>query len=150
MIHVWRPLWRCTRRPILFFIKENWICAMIRHLAKQNINILLTGNLPFDSDVRQWNHPFMRPLHFLWAKSNIRTRSRFICDVTWFYFCFDFVPSHARCGCCAIVSLRFQFVQKKKHVPKWVLKIWIIINKRHFKIFLDNCTRKSIKPGKSR
>ena len=27
-------------------------------------------------------------------------------------------------------------------------EMWIIINKRHFVIFLDNCTQKSIKPRK--
>ena len=37
----------------LFFNKENWICAMTRHHAEPNINILLTKNLPFYSDVRQ-------------------------------------------------------------------------------------------------
>ena len=40
----------CHERPIfIFFIKENWICAMIRHHAESNINILLTRNLPIDS-----------------------------------------------------------------------------------------------------
>ena len=30
-------------RPILiFFIKENWICAITRHHAESNINLLLT------------------------------------------------------------------------------------------------------------
>ena len=51
--------WRvseCSGRPIfIFFIKENWICAMNRH-DEPKINILLTRNLPFDSDVRQWSH----------------------------------------------------------------------------------------------
>ena len=38
-------------RPIfIIFIKDNWIYAMTRHHAN---NILLTRNLPFDSDVRQ-------------------------------------------------------------------------------------------------
>ena len=36
-----------------FFIKGNWICAMTRHHTEPNINILLTKNLPIDSDVRQ-------------------------------------------------------------------------------------------------
>ena len=41
-------------RPVFaFFIKENWICAMTRHHAEQNINMLLTRNLPFDFGVRQ-------------------------------------------------------------------------------------------------
>ena len=34
----------------LVFIKGNWIWAMTRHHAN---NMLLTRNLPFDSDVRQ-------------------------------------------------------------------------------------------------
>ena len=35
---------------LFFFVKENWILAMIRNHAN---NILLTRNLHFDSDVRQ-------------------------------------------------------------------------------------------------
>ena len=38
---------------LYFFIKENWICVVTRHHAEPNINILLTRNVPFDSDVRQ-------------------------------------------------------------------------------------------------
>ena len=40
-------------QSLFFYIKENWICAMTRYHAKPNINILLSRNLPFDSDVRQ-------------------------------------------------------------------------------------------------
>ena len=41
----------CSGRPIfIFFIKENKICAKTRHHAN---NILLAGNLPFDSYLRQ-------------------------------------------------------------------------------------------------
>ena len=44
----------CSGRPIfIFFTKENWICVMTRLHAEPNINILLTRNLPFESDVRQ-------------------------------------------------------------------------------------------------
>ena len=46
------------------------------------------------------------PLRCLWTKSNKRARGQFLCGVTWFYFCFDFVRSHARCGCCFIVCRR--------------------------------------------
>ena len=46
---------------------------------------LLTRNLPFDSDVREWSHPLMISLHCLWAKSNNRTRGQFECDVTFFF-----------------------------------------------------------------
>ena len=56
---------KCSGSPISFFVKENWICAMTRHQSESNINILLTRNLPFDSDVRQRNHPLMIPLHYL-------------------------------------------------------------------------------------
>ena len=38
---------------LFFFIKENCICDMIRNHAEPNINILLTRNLLFDSDIRQ-------------------------------------------------------------------------------------------------
>ena len=40
-------------QSLIFFIKENWICAITRHHAESNISILLTRNLPIDSGVRQ-------------------------------------------------------------------------------------------------
>ena len=80
----------CSGRPIFnFFIRENWICAMTRHHAVSNINILLIRNHPIDFGVRQCSHPLMISLHCLCAKSNNRTRGLFECDVTWFCFCFD-------------------------------------------------------------
>ena len=75
---------------------------MTRHHAESNINTLLTRNLPTDSGVRQWSHSLMIPLHCLWTKSNNKTPGQFESEVTWFGFCFDFVLSHARCGCCSI------------------------------------------------
>ena len=54
----------------------------------------------------------MIPLHLLWAKSNNRTRGQFECDVTFFFF--DFVHSHAQCGCCSIACLLFQVAQIKQ------------------------------------
>ena len=92
----------------------------------------------------------MIPLHCLWAKSNNRTRSQSECDVTWFRICFDFVRSYARCSCFAIVCLSFQVVQIKqvdckmstKHKSNYKLK------KKHFVIFLDNCTHKEYKTKK--
>ena len=43
--------WGVRGCPVfIFFVKENWILAMIRNHAN---NILLTRNLHFDSDVRQ-------------------------------------------------------------------------------------------------
>ena len=41
--------------------------CMTTHHAEPN-NILLTRNLSFHSDVWQWSHPLMVPLHCLWAK----------------------------------------------------------------------------------
>ena len=76
----------CSGRLVfIFFVRENWILAMTRHHA---YNILLTRNLHFDPDVRQWSHPLMILLHCLWAKSNYRTRGQFECDVTLFLFWF--------------------------------------------------------------
>ena len=96
----------CSGRPIfIFFIKEDWICAMTKHHAESNINILLTRNFPFDSDIRQ-SHLLMILLHCLWVKLNNRTRGQFECDVTWFCFCFHFVRSHARYCYCSIVCWR--------------------------------------------
>ena len=87
----------CSGRPI--FIKENWISAMTRHHAEPSSNILLTRNLPFNSDVRQWSHPLMIPLHCLWAKSNNRTRGQFQFDLVLFFFRFPlffFIRSNLR------------------------------------------------------
>ena len=94
-MHIWRPVWEGGRwrakakirfyrtqeggelasalevQSLFSFIKKNWICAMTRHHAEPNINILLTKNLPFDTEVWQWRHPLMIPLHFLWPKSSI-------------------------------------------------------------------------------
>ena len=92
-------------RIFVTFIIENWICAMIRHHAEPN-SILLKRNLLIDSGVREWSHHLMILLHCLCAKSNNRTCDQFECDVTWFCFCFDFIRSHARCGCYSIVCWR--------------------------------------------
>ena len=48
----------------------------------------------------------MIPLHCFWAESNNRMRGQLEFDVTWLCFCFNFVRSHARCGCCSIVCWR--------------------------------------------
>ena len=87
---------------------------MTKHHAEPNINIKLTINLPFDSDVRQRSHTLIIPLDCLWAKSNNRTRGQFECDVTWFCFCFDFLRSHVQRGCYFVVCLRFQVVEIKQ------------------------------------
>ena len=104
-----------TYNLFFFVVKESWICAMTRSHAEPNINILLTRNLPFHSYVRQRSQSLIIPLHYLWAKSNNRTRGQFHCDATWFCFCFDFAHSHTRWGCCSIVCLSFQVVKNKTH-----------------------------------
>ena len=87
----------CSGRPIfILFIKENWICTVTRYHVEPNINILLTRDLPFDLEVRQWSHSLMTSLPYLWAMSNNRTRGHFKYDTTWFCFRFDFACSHAR------------------------------------------------------
>ena len=40
-------------QSLFFYVKKNWICAMTRHHAESNINILLTRNLPIDYGARQ-------------------------------------------------------------------------------------------------
>ena len=73
-VKIWSVfLWLSGHPIFIFFIKENWIYALTRHHTELKI-ILLTRNLPCDSDVKQWSHLLMIPLHCLWAKSNNRTR----------------------------------------------------------------------------
>ena len=95
-------------------------------------NIFLTWNFHFASDFRHWIHPLMLLLHCLWATSNYRTRGQFECDM--FCFCFDFVHSHSRWGCCSIVCLRFQDVQIKQVDCKVNTKI---VNNYKWKSFCD-------------
>ena len=99
-----RQKWEFWMSNLHSFIKESWICAMTRHHAESNINILLTRNLLYDSGVRHWSHPLMMTLHCLCAKSNNRTRGQFEHDVTC--FCFDFDRSLAPCICFSIVCWR--------------------------------------------
>ena len=80
----------CSGRPIfIFLLKKIGFPPMTRHHAEPNINVLLTRNLPFDSDFRQWRHPLMISLD-----AYNRTHGQFKCDVTWFRFCFEFVHTH--------------------------------------------------------
>ena len=101
-------------QSLFFLITETRICAMNRHHADRNINVLLTRNHPFDSDVRKWSQLLMIPLHCLWAISNKRQHGQFKCDVNLFCFCLDFVRSHVHCDFCSIVCLRFQIALMKQ------------------------------------
>ena len=120
----------CSGRPIFIcFIKENWICAMIRYHDEPN-NLLLTRNRPFEPDVRQWSYPLMIPLHCLWDKSNNTTYCQFVCDVIWFCFCFNFVRLFTSKVCLLFHSLfTFSNYAKRKNmlIEKSVPKMWIII-----------------------
>ena len=98
---------------LYFFIKENWICAITRYHDEPN-NILVTRNIPFESDVRQWSDPLMIPLHCLWAKLNNTMRGQFNVTLLGFvYVLILFVRSYARWVCSSIVCLRFQVIQWK-------------------------------------
>ena len=113
-----------------FFIFLQDLCHDQASCWAKFINIILTRNFPFDSDIRQRSHPLMIPLDCLWAKSNNRRCGQFECNVTWFHFCFDFICSYVQCGCFSIVCLRFQVVQIKQGDCKMSSKMWIIINKK--------------------
>ena len=88
--------------------------AMTKHHAEPNVNILLTRNISFDSDVIQWSHPLTRPLYCLWANWNNKRLVNLKLSWLGLFFFFDFVCSQARYGCCSILCLRFQVVQIKK------------------------------------
>ena len=72
--------------------------------------MLLKRNLPFYSDFRHCSHPFMYIAYRL--NQAIKTRNQFECDVTWSYFCLDFVYSYARS-------------QGGYSVPKRLVKIYL-------------------------
>ena len=133
-----------------FLIKKTGFVPWPGIMLSQTLIYYWQEMLLFLSDFRQWSHHLLISLRYLWAKSKNRVRGQFECDVAWFCFWFDFVGSNAQCSCCSTVCLRFQVVQIKQLVAKWALKIWIIINKIHFVIFLNKCTRKSIEPRRSK
>ena len=119
------PFWKSGILRLVdhFVVCTNFFWKSKGHIGTWNKNFFwaqkflrdsIAGLGLFDSDVRQWSHPFMIPLHCLWDKSNNRTCSQFESDVTLFCFCCDIVHSHAHCGCCSIVCLRYQVVQIKQ------------------------------------
>ena len=114
----------------LFLIKENWIFALTGHHVEPNIDILFARNLPFESYVRQWSHPLMIQLHYLWAKSNNRTCGELVLFLFWFLL--------FTCTVWLLFHSLFTFsscANKTGWLQKWVLKMWMIINKRQFVIF---------------
>ena len=129
-----------------FFIKENWICIMTRHHAN---NILLTRNLPFDSNNCQWNHPLMIPLHCLRAKSNDRTSGQFENKMTLVFVVLVWLRSSTY----TVRLLFHSFFTFSSYANKtgWLQnehkKLFF---RQHLVIFLGTCTYKSVKPRKSR
>ena len=67
---------------------------MNRHHIEPNMNISLTRNFSFDSEVRQLSHPLMISLHCLRAKSKNRTCGQFEYDLTWCCCCFFILFVH--------------------------------------------------------
>ena len=86
----------------------------------------------------------MIPLHCLWAESNKRTRGQFEYGVIFFVCLFDFVHSHAPCGCCSIVCLRFQVMETKQTDCKMSTKKIFLM-----KTFRDICGQLHIQECKT-
>ena len=90
---------KCPERPIfIFLLKKIGFVPWLDIMRSQAYNILLTKSLPFDSEIRQWSHLLMIPLHCLWAKLSNRMCGQFEWYVTRFCFYFDFVCSHVWCA----------------------------------------------------
>ena len=86
---------------------------MTRHHAEPNINILLTRNLFFDTDVRQWGHRLMIPLHV--CELNGTTEPVANLNVTWLGFVFILISfDHMHSAIVVPACLRFQVVQIKQ------------------------------------
>ena len=140
-------------QSLFFFIKENWICVMTRYHAEPNI-ILLIRNVSSDSEVRQWSHPLMIPLHCLWVKLNYRTRGQFEDGVTCFFlFLFRSFTCTVSLGeiqtiqtgrkfasskCMQTFNMRpavnsncfevsLQFIVSSLNVFKWILVKWLLL-----------------------
>ena len=132
VIHIWRPLWgelrqkwdvnrrsrvgvsECSGRPtFIFFIKENWICAMTRH-AEPDINILLTRNLPFDSIMSD-----SEAIHCIVCGLN-RTRECVVnLNVTWLGFAFVLISFvHMYGAVVQVVQIKQVYYKLSTPVPK--------------------------------
>ena len=130
-------------QSLIFLIKEDWICVMARRHAN---NILLARYLPLTLWRRQWTHPLMILCILLGLNRTIEHMVSL--NVLWLFclFLFDFVHSHARCGCCYVVCSRFEVMQIKrvdcKRNNKFLREIFVT--------FLETCTHKNIRPRKCR
>ena len=135
VILIWRPLWGWR-------VRQKWDViggrgrrgGLASVLDVQSLFFLLKkiGFVPWSDIMPSQTLIYIWQEIFLW-----------IWRVTWFCFCFDFVHSHARCGYCSIVYLRFQVVQIKQIDCKMSTKN---VNNYKQKKF---CTHKSIKPPNS-
>ena len=137
---------KCSLRPIfIYFIKENWICAINRHYAT---NIWLARNLPFGPDITQGSHPLMIPLHCLRDKSNNRTRNQFEYDVALVFFVFVWFRSFTCTMQLLFHSLRFQDRQIKLVECKISTKK--LFFKKTCRVSFAQVHIKNVKPQKSR
>ena len=138
----------CCGRPIFFLIiKENWLCLMAR-LSQTLIYywqeiFLLTLKSDIEA-ILSWYHWIVCGLSRT-IKRMVNLNAKYLGFVLFWFGSF-------RCMVWLLFHSLFTFSSyaNKQVVAKWVLKIWIIINKRHFVLFLDNCSHKYIKPRKSR
>ena len=143
---VGRLVSKCSGHPMFFLLKKigYWLCVITRHHAESN-NMLLTRNLPFYSDVRQWSHP----LHCIVCGLNPTVERVVILNVTcMWHFCFDFIRLHVQWSCYSVVYLRVQVVQINKVDCKLSTKK--ANNYKQNSWYFWTTTRKSIKPRKSR
>ena len=115
----WEKFW--TSNLCIFF---NWLKLDLRHdqtwcSVKYWYTIFLLTLMSDSETIPLWYRCVFSGLN--------RTTERVVnlnaTYMTWFCLCFDFAPSHAKCGSCSIVSLRLQVVQKNRFIAKWVLKM---------------------------
>ena len=69
---------------LFFLLKKIEFAPWPDITLRQTLITLLTKNLPFDCDVRQWRHPLMISLHCLWAKLNNRMWCDLVLILFWF------------------------------------------------------------------
>ena len=77
-------------QPLFFLLKKIRSAPWPDIMLSQTL-MLLIRNLLLNLMLYSKSHSFIMPFHFLWAKSNNKTRGQFECDKTWLRFRFDFV-----------------------------------------------------------
>ena len=148
---MWRPLWGVGMGGVGVGIRQKWDVTGRRGEGGEEVREILDVQFLYFFNLRKLNlrhdqtscsvkyqyTTFLLTLmsdsetiplwyHCVFSGLN-RTTERVVnlnaTYMTWFYLFFDFAPSHAKCGCCSIVSLRLQVVQKNRFIAKWILKM---------------------------